>query len=126
MIRNQILTDPAMIPPLLLSMTLFLLLSLIRTHLSHERSLEDSTVRIEQLELELDRLARDARRGREREKRERERILPIVVGKVLKRVGVLASQGEDDFEVDFDEDEGGEGEEGVLSEKEKEEAKSVV
>lgn len=90
-----------MVPPLLLSFTLFLLLSLLRTHLSHERSLADSTARIEQLELELDRLARDARRTRDRERRERERILPIVVGKVLKRVGVLGGEmeGEEHEEV---------------------------
>ena len=98
------LTDlSAMIPPLLLSLTIFLSLSLLRLHLSHQLSLSEQQTQISQLERELERLRREAIRRSEREKRERERMLPVVVGKVLQRVGVLR----DDVEVEEEEEEGG-------------------
>jgi hypothetical protein len=78
----------AMFPILLLSTTIFLSLSLLRTHLSHSLSLSLSTSHIESLEAELERLRIDQKRARERERKERERILPMVVERVLKRVGV--------------------------------------
>ncbi|KAL7424315.1 hypothetical protein Q5752_001905 [Cryptotrichosporon argae] len=87
---------PAMLPIFLLSTTIFLSLSLLRTHLSHARSLSESAERIAALEAELAR-ARDARhRQRERERRERERILPLVVERVLQRVGAMSSVEDED------------------------------
>lgn len=80
----------AMIPIILLSTTLFLSLSLARTHLSHTLSLAQSTERIAQLEDQLSRMRLDQRRARVKEKRERERILPIVVERVLMRVGAMS------------------------------------
>ena len=91
-----------MIPILLLSTTLFLLLSLLRTHLSHERQLSDASVHISALEKELFSLRREARaakRRAERERRERERILPLVVERVLQRVGAKAGD-EEGYEAD--------------------------
>jgi hypothetical protein len=85
-----------MIPILLLSTTIFLSLSLLRTHLSHARSLEESSARINELEVELDRLRRQQRRVIEKERRERERILPIVVEKVLQRVGAMQGSEEEE------------------------------
>ncbi|OCF39450.1 hypothetical protein I317_06774 [Kwoniella heveanensis CBS 569] len=93
---------PAMIPIFLISTTLFLSLSLIRTHLSHSKSLSESTSKIEELEAQLAQLRLEQRRSRVREKRERERILPLVVERVLQRVGVVG--GEED-EGDGDEEE---------------------
>lgn len=88
-----------MIPILLLSTTLFLLLSLLRTHLSHERQLSDASIHITTLEKELFDLrkeARAARRRAERERRERERMLPLVVERVLQRVGARAGDEEEE------------------------------
>ena len=85
-----------MIPILLISTTLFLSLSLARTHLSHALSLSQSAERIAQLESQLARMRRDQRRARERERRERERILPLVVERVLQRVGALAGESEEE------------------------------
>ena len=42
------------------------------------------------------------RRG-EREKRERERMLPVVVGKVLQRVGVLNRERDEEEELEEEE-----------------------
>lgn len=88
----------AMIPPLLLSLTIFLSLSLLRLHLSHQLSLSEQQAQIELLERELERLRRDTIRRAEREKRERERMLPVLVGKVLARVGVMAGDKDVDEE----------------------------
>jgi len=87
-----------MIPILLISTTLFLSLSLARTHLSHALSLSQSADRIAQLEDQLTRLRREQRRERLREKRERERILPIVVQKVMQRVGAMREEKEEEEE----------------------------
>jgi len=87
-----------MIPPLLLSLTIFLSLSLLRLHLSHQLSLSEQHAQIELLEAELERLRNQAVRRGEREKRERERMLPVVVGKVLQRVGVLNRERDDEEE----------------------------
>lgn len=87
-----------MVPILLLSTTLFLGLSLLRTHLSHNLSLTESNTRIAELEAELDRLRRDRHRLRERERKERERIVPIVVGRVLQRVGAMKKDQEEEEE----------------------------
>ncbi|RSH93798.1 hypothetical protein EHS25_006446 [Saitozyma podzolica] len=90
---------PAMVPILLLSTTIFLSLSLLRTHLSHAKSLEESSARIAELEGELDRVKRQQRRAIERERKQRERILPIVVEKVLQKVGAMqGSEHEEDEE----------------------------
>jgi hypothetical protein len=87
-----------MIPILLLSTTLFLLLSLLRTHLSSERSLSISQAQIRDLEAQLESLQREAKRRLEREKRERERMLPLVVERVLTRVGAMRGQEEEEGE----------------------------
>ncbi|KAK6903280.1 hypothetical protein I203_108545 [Kwoniella mangroviensis CBS 8507] len=89
---------PAMIPIFLISTTLFLSLSLIRTHLSHSKSLSESNSKIQELESQLSQLRLEQKRQRVREKRERERILPLVVERVLQRVGVVG--GEEDEEVE--------------------------
>lgn len=94
-----------MIPILLLSTTLFLSLSLLRTHLSHSLDLTESNARIAELEAELDRLRRDRQRLRERERRERERIVPIVVGRVLQRVGAMKKDEEEEEEQEQAEEE---------------------
>jgi len=94
-----------MIPPLLLSLTIFLSLSLLRLHLSHQLSLSEQAAQIELLEQELERLRTQAIRRGEREKRERERMLPVVVGKVLQRVGVLNREREEDEEEELREEE---------------------
>lgn len=91
-----------MIPILLISTTVFLSLSLVRTHLSHSLSLQQSSERIALLEEELLQLRRDQRRQIARERRERERILPMVVERVLQRVGV---RGEDLEEEEEDKEE---------------------
>ena len=100
--RDGLIQVIAMIPPLLLSLTIFLSLSLLRLHLSHQLSLSEQQTQIAHLERELERLRREAIRRSEREKRERERMLPVVVGKVLQRVGVLR----DDIEEVEEEEEG--------------------
>ncbi|WRT67470.1 uncharacterized protein IL334_004442 [Kwoniella shivajii] len=87
---------PAMIPIFLISTTLFLSLSLVRTHLSHSKSLAESDLRIEELETQLSQLRLEQKRQLVREKRERERILPLVVERVLQRVGVVG--GDEDEE----------------------------
>ncbi|WVF71866.1 hypothetical protein IAT40_006676 [Kwoniella sp. CBS 6097] len=87
---------PAMVPIFLISTTLFLSLSLIRTHLSHSKSLSESTNKIEELEAQLAQLRLEQRRARVREKKERERILPLVVERVLQRVGVVGGEEEGD------------------------------
>jgi hypothetical protein len=94
-----------MIPPLLLSLTIFLSLSLLRLHLSHQLSLSEQAAQIELLEQELERLRTQAIRRGEREKRERERMLPVVVGKVLQRVGVLNREREEDEEEELKDEE---------------------
>ncbi|ORX33382.1 hypothetical protein BD324DRAFT_610656 [Kockovaella imperatae] len=94
---------PAMLPIIFLSSTIFLSLTLVRTHLSHRKSLEESTAKIQELELQLAKLRREQRIAREREKRERERILPLLVGRVLKKVGVVGH--EEEMEVGAEEDE---------------------
>ena len=87
-----------MIPIFLMSTAIFLSLSLLRTHLSHARSLAESGERIEQLGAQLARLRAEAKRRQERERRERERILPLVVERVLQRVGAMGP--EEDIEVE--------------------------
>lgn len=87
-----------MLPVFLLSTTVFLSLSLVRTHLSHSLSLSESTERIAELEEQLAKVRKDQKKIRERERRERERILPLVVERVLQRVGAM-SQGDEDVEV---------------------------
>ncbi|KAK8869506.1 hypothetical protein IAR55_000071 [Kwoniella newhampshirensis] len=94
---------PAMLPIFLISTTLFLSLSLLRTYLSHSRSLTEAESRISELEDKLAKYRVERRRARLREKRERERILPLVVEKVLQKVGVV----------------GGEEDEGVVEERER-------
>ncbi|TYJ54186.1 hypothetical protein B9479_005197 [Cryptococcus floricola] len=86
---------PAMLPIFVLSTTIFLSLSLLRTYLSHSYSLAQSETRISELELELQELRREQRRQRWREKRERERMLPMVVERVLQRVGVVGGEEEE-------------------------------
>lgn len=85
-----------MVPILLISTTIFLSLSLTRTHLSHALSLQESTDRIALLEEELAQLRKDQRRQLARERRERERILPMVVARVLQRVGVRGEEDEEE------------------------------
>jgi hypothetical protein len=92
-----------MIPPLLLSLTIFLSLSLLRLHLSHQLSLSEQSAQINLLEQELERLRTQAVRRGEREKRERERMLPVVVGKVLQRVGVLNRERDEEEELEEEE-----------------------
>lgn len=89
-----------MLPIFVLSTVIFLALSLVRTHLSHSKSLEESNERIAQLESQLARLRNEAKRRQERERRERERILPIVVERVLQRVGAMEQEQEDDVEIE--------------------------
>ncbi|ODN73604.1 hypothetical protein L198_08292 [Cryptococcus wingfieldii CBS 7118] len=90
---------PAMLPIFVLSTTLFLSLSLLRTYLSHAYSLAQSETRISELEGELEELRREQRRQRWREKRERERMLPMVVERVLQRVGVVGGEEEEEERV---------------------------
>lgn len=78
-----------MLPILLLSTTLFLLLALSRTHLSSERRLAESQSEISALERQLSDLRQDARRRLEKERKERERMLPLVVERVLTKVGAM-------------------------------------
>jgi hypothetical protein len=94
-----------MIPPLLLSLTIFLSLSLLRLHLSHQLSLSEQNTQIELLEQELERLRNQVVKRGEREKRERERMLPVLVGKVLQRVGVLNREAEDEEDREREEQE---------------------
>lgn len=89
-----------MVPILLLSTTIFLSLSFLRTHLSHAKSLEESSARIAELEGELDRVKRQQRRAIERERKQRERILPIVVEKVLQKVGAMQGSEHEEEEED--------------------------
>lgn len=70
-------------------------LSLLRTHLSHNRSLAESDERIVALEAQLARLRSEAKRRQERAQRERDRILPLVVQSVLQRVGAMRPEEED-------------------------------
>lgn len=81
----------AMLPILLLSTTLFLLLSLSRTHLSSERRLAESQSQITALETQLSDLRQDAKRRLAKEVKERERMLPLVVERVLTKVGAMRS-----------------------------------
>ena len=83
-----------MVPIILLSSTIFLSLTLLRTHLSHNLSLCESSARIAELESQLDRMRRNQRRAADRERKERERILPLVVERVLQRVGAMAEEDE--------------------------------
>ena len=80
-----------MVPILLLSTTIFLSLSLLQTHLSHERTLAASAETIAVLEAEVERLRAKERRRKDRESREKERmekvLMPWVVDRVLQRVG---------------------------------------
>ncbi|WVQ78599.1 hypothetical protein IAT38_000685 [Cryptococcus sp. DSM 104549] len=87
---------PAMLPIFVISTTLFLSLSLARTYLSHSRSLTESEERIAQLEAQLTKLRLEQKRAAIREKRERERILPLVVERVLQRVGVVGGEEEEE------------------------------
>ncbi|KAI9637830.1 uncharacterized protein MKK02DRAFT_42203 [Dioszegia hungarica] len=89
---------PAMVPILLLSTTLFLLLALSRTHLSSERTLSDSQSQIAALERQLHDLRQDAKRRLEKERKERERMLPLVVERVLTKVGAMRGGVEEDEE----------------------------
>lgn len=89
-----------MIPILLLSSTIFLSLTLLRTHLSHSLALSESSARIAELEAQLDSLRKRQARQRERDRRERERILPLVVERVLQKVGAMAEEEEDEGEVE--------------------------
>lgn len=75
---------------------IFLALSLLRTHLSHNRSLAESDERILVLEAQLARLRGEAKRRQAREQKERERILPLVVQSVLQRVGALRPEAEEE------------------------------
>lgn len=84
-----------MIPIFVLSTAIFLALSLIRTHLSHNKSLEESREKIEQLESQLARTRLELKRRQERERRERERMLPLVVERVLQRVGAMEVEQEE-------------------------------
>lgn len=85
-----------MVPIFLLSTAIFMSLSLLRTHLSHNRSLAESDDRIVALEAQLARLRGEAKRRQERERKERERILPLVVQSVLERVGALQPDVEEE------------------------------
>ncbi|BEJ02427.1 hypothetical protein CcaverHIS631_0702220 [Cutaneotrichosporon cavernicola] len=88
----------AMMPIFLLATAIFLSLSLLRTHLSNNRALVESAERIQQLEIQLARLRAEAKRRQERARRERERILPIVVERVLQRVGAMNPEEEVEVE----------------------------
>lgn len=83
-----------MIPIFVLSTAIFLALSLIRTHLSHNKSLEESRERIDFLETQLAKAKLELKRRQERERRERERMLPLVVERVLQRVGAMEVEEE--------------------------------
>lgn len=85
-----------MIPILLLSSTIFLSLTLVRTHLSHSLSLTESSARIAELETQLDTLRKRQARQRERDRKERERILPLVVERVLQKVGAMSEEEEEE------------------------------
>ena len=87
-----------MVPIFLISSTVFLALSLLRSYLSYSLSLSESAARISDLEAQLERMRRDQRRAIEREKRERERILPLVVERVLQRVGAMSEEEDEDEE----------------------------
>lgn len=84
-----------MVPILLLSSTIFLSLTLLRTHLSHSLSLAESSARIAELEVQLDQMRRRQLRLREKERKERERILPLVVERVLQKVGAMSEEEEE-------------------------------
>lgn len=84
----------AMLPVFLLGTTVFFALSLLRTHLSHSLTISESSDRIARLEVELAKLRDKERRGRIRERKERERILPLVVERVLQRVGAMGADTE--------------------------------
>ncbi len=88
----------AMLPVFLLSTTVFLALSLIRTHLSHSKSLSESSERIAELENQLAKVRRDRRIQLAKERKERERILPMVVERVLQRVGAMRQGDEEAIE----------------------------
>jgi hypothetical protein len=85
-----------MIPIFLLSSTIFLSLTLLRTHLSHNLSLSESSIKIADLETQLEKVRLAQRRALERERKERERILPLVVERVLQRVGAMAGEVEEE------------------------------
>jgi len=84
-----------MIPIVLISSTIFLSLSLLRTHLSHNLSLSESSARIADLETQLATVRLAQRKQLERERKERERILPLVVERVLQRVGAMTGEVEE-------------------------------
>jgi len=84
-----------MVPILLLSSTIFLSLTLLRTHLSHSHSLAESSTRIAELENQLDSLRKRQVRQREKDRKERERILPMVVERVLQKVGAMSEEEEE-------------------------------
>ncbi|WWC69132.1 uncharacterized protein I206_103068 [Kwoniella pini CBS 10737] len=86
---------PAMIPIFLISTTLFLSLSLIRLHLSHSKLLIESNEKIQELEIKLTKLKFEQKKQILREKKERERILPLIVERVLQRVGVVNVEEEE-------------------------------
>ena len=88
-----------MVPILLLSSTIFLSLTLLRTHLSHSLSLSESSARIAELETQLEGLRRRQARQREKDRKERERILPLVVERVLQKVGAMSEEEEDEEEL---------------------------
>lgn len=90
----------AMIPILLLSTTIFLSLTLLRTHLSHNLTLSESATKITELETQLARMRQQQRRARERERKERERILPIVVERVLQKVGAMSEELQEEEEAE--------------------------
>ncbi|WVN86545.1 uncharacterized protein L203_101712 [Cryptococcus depauperatus CBS 7841] len=91
---------PAMLPIFVISTTIFLSLSLLRTHLSHSKSLAESEQRIAELESELQRARIEQKRQMLREKKERERILPMVVERVLQRVGVVGGEEQEEDKVE--------------------------
>lgn len=88
-----------MIPILLLSTAIFLALSLTRTHLSGHRELAEKSERVALLEAQVARMRTEAKRRQEREQRERERILPIVVERVLQHVGAMEPEAVEEEEL---------------------------
>lgn len=84
-----------MIPIFLLSTAIYLTLCAAQKHLSGLRELEEKTERVALLEAEVARMRVDAKRREERERRERERILPIVVERVLQHVGAMEPETEE-------------------------------
>lgn len=84
-----------MIPILILSTAVFLVLSAIRTHLSGYRELAEKSERLAILENQVARMRAEVKRRQERERREREKILPIVVERVLQHVGALEPEAEE-------------------------------